>query len=92
MDTSIRFKSNKIGKIISTVQDTGILARYLGLYIECFTHKGMFEWFGIDPNSFPQVYTLEANFIMLSNNFVTNLIMKAWITCALEKNCNYVFY
>ena len=29
----------------------------------------------------------EANFLAVTDTFLTRLIMKAWLTCALESNC-----
>ncbi len=47
----------------------------------------MFDWFQEKPESFKEFYTIEANILMFHQNFLTKLLMKAWVTCALEENC-----
>lgn len=69
-------------------RDTGVLTRYLRqLSLVCFTDPRMFEWFGENAKNFENVRTLEANFIIVTKNFLTSLIMKAWVTCALDQSC-----
>ncbi len=90
VDTSIRFKSNKIDSLLKTSFERGIITRYIDLYLTCFTHENMFKWFNNDVNTYSDVHSLEANFIILNNkNFLTHLIMKAWVMCALDENCKY---
>jgi hypothetical protein len=87
IDSSIRFNTNEINSIIEASQETALLTRYISLYLTCFTHPLMFEWFGETPNMFRNIFTTEANFILINNNFLTSLIMKAWVYCALDKSC-----
>lgn len=87
IDSSIRFNTNEINSIIETSKDTSLLTRYIPLYLTCFTHPLMFEWFRETPQTFRNVFTTEANFILINNNFLTALIMKAWVYCALDKSC-----
>ena len=87
IDTSIRFKANEIQSVLDVNRQTGILARYIGIYLKCFTDERMFEWFNESPDHYANVLTLEANFIMLKRSFLTSLIMKAWVTCALDADC-----
>ncbi len=65
-----------------------MLTRHLVYFkLPCYTNPQMFRWFEENPQTYNHVYTLEANIIMLHRSFVTSLIMKAWVTCALDKSC-----
>jgi hypothetical protein len=91
LDTSIRFKSNKIDDLLKTSLERGLITRYIDLYLNCFTDVNMFKWFNSNENTYEDVHSLEANFIILNKrNFVTHLIMKTWITCALDENCKFL--
>ena len=46
-----------------------------------------FEWFGDSWKSYENLLTIEANILMFHKSFLTNLIMKAWVTCALDESC-----
>ena len=87
LDTSIRFKTDEIGSILDASRDVGILTRYLPLFLPCYTDSRMFEWFGESPQTYENIQTLEANFIIINKNFLTSLIMKTWVTCALDESC-----
>ncbi|CAF1020303.1 unnamed protein product, partial [Brachionus calyciflorus] len=87
MDTSIKLKSNQIGNLIERTNSYGISTRYLDLKLSCFTDSRMFEWFGETSKQYSDIQTLEANLIVLKKNFLTSLIMKAWVTCAFDENC-----
>ena len=72
--------------------ERGIITRYIDLYLTCFTDANMFKWFNNNVNTYLDVHSLEANFIIINkNNFVSHLIMKAWVTCALDQNCKLKF-
>ena len=47
----------------------------------------MFDWFGEKSFDYDQLKTIESDIIIVHKNFLTSLIMKAWVTCALDKNC-----
>ena len=47
----------------------------------------MFTWFGEETKSFETFFTIEANILLFQQSFLTSLIMKAWITCALDRDC-----
>lgn len=87
IDTSIKFTTNEINHIVETVKDVGMLSRYIGLNIKCFTDDRMFEWFHESPDSFSNVYSLEANLLIFHRSFLTSLVMKAWVSCALDRDC-----
>lgn len=88
MDTSIKILNNEINHIIETVKDVGILTRYIELLVPCFTDERMFSWFNEQSAYFEEIYTVEANLLIFNrNNFLTSLIMKSWVSCALERDC-----
>jgi len=47
----------------------------------------MFKWFKETPEDYSNVPSLEANIIFLKKSVLTALVMKAWVTCALDKTC-----
>jgi hypothetical protein len=87
LDTSIKFKSSQIEHIIERVKDVGMLSRYIELTLPCFTDTRMFDWFGESASAYRRVHSLEANFLIFSRTFVTSLLMKAWVSCSLDRNC-----
>lgn len=87
VDTSIKFLTNEIDHIVKTVKDVGMLSRYIQLHVKCFTDERMFHWFNESPDSFDNIYTLEANLLVFHRTFLTSLIMKAWVSCALDRDC-----
>jgi hypothetical protein len=55
-----------------------------------YTDKRLYDWFGDNPTLQSMQYvikTLEANAFLFRKSFVTELIMKAWVTCALDTKC-----
>ena len=88
VDSSIEFLSNKLKPSLTTAIDNGIASQTLNYFnLTCYTNPKMFEWFGESISDYTNMPTLEANIIMLRSSFVTSLIMKAWITCALDETC-----
>ena len=47
----------------------------------------MFEWFGENPQDHQALDSAESGFIMFHKTFLTSLIMKSWVTCALDRDC-----
>jgi len=47
----------------------------------------MFQWFKETADDYSFIPSLEANIIIFKRSVVTSLIMKAWVTCALDKDC-----
>jgi hypothetical protein len=47
----------------------------------------MFDWFGLDVDEYAEAFTIDANIIMFKRTFETELMMKAWVTCALDGSC-----
>jgi hypothetical protein len=87
MDSSIRITNGKLDPILETVSTTGLLSQYIGLKLNCYTNPKMFEWFNETENVYTNLDTIEANFLIMKRNFLNSLIMKAWVTCALDKTC-----
>lgn len=87
IDTSIKLGTSQINHLVTTVKDVGMLSRYINLYVKCFTDPSMLAWFRETPQSFADTHSLEANLLIFHRSFVTSLIMKAWVSCALERDC-----
>jgi hypothetical protein len=73
--------------IIDTLKNLGMLTQFIGLKLACYTNPKMFEWFGEETKSFENFFTIEANILLFHQSFLTSLIMKAWVSCALDKSC-----
>ncbi|CAF5139643.1 unnamed protein product, partial [Rotaria sp. Silwood1] len=52
-----------------------------------FTFDGTFSWFNETSSSFDNIYIAEAGFLVVTDNFLSRLILKTWFTCALDENC-----
>lgn len=87
IDSSIRFLNNEIAPIVNSCTDVGMLTQYIGLKLVCYTNPKMFEWFEEESKSYEDFFTIEANILMFHRSFLTSILMKAWITCALDENC-----
>lgn len=87
MDSSIRLESNEIDSQMETLKTTGLLTQFIGLKLTCYTNPKQFEWFHETSKQYENFFTIEANFIMMKKNFINSLMMKAWVTCALDKDC-----
>lgn len=88
IDTSIKLKSSMIESILQTVREIGMMSRYLhDLLLPCYTDPRMFAWFGETEQAFERVHSAEANFIILHRNFLTEMVMKTWVSCALDEHC-----
>ena len=58
-----------------------------GHYLPCFTLSDTFSWFHETSSTFDDVYIAEAGFISVTDNFLSRLILKTWVTCALDLSC-----
>ncbi len=87
IDCSIRFKSNEIKPIVDSVRKFGLLTQYIYLRLLRYTNPKMFTWFEESPHTFEKFFTAEAGIVFVHNNFLSRLIMKAWVTCALDESC-----
>ena len=88
IDTSIRILSNEIEQIMEATKETGLLTQFIDLSLICYTNPKMFEWFDEKVKSFENFQTIEANILIFNRkSIITKLIMRAWVACALEKEC-----
>jgi hypothetical protein len=58
-----------------------------GHRLPCYTRSGAFAWFNQSYKSYDDIYMSEANFLVVTDTFLTRLIIKAWLTCALDVDC-----
>ncbi|CAF4761073.1 unnamed protein product [Rotaria socialis] len=87
-DASARFNSNSFNPVLIDNYIRGFAARELpDHYLSCFTRTGTFDWFNQSYSQFDEIYMSEANFLVVTDTFLTRLMMKAWLTCALESKC-----
>ena len=87
IDTSVRILSNELKPIMEAAHDVGMLTQFIGLSLVFYTNPKMFEWFGETTNTYANFNTIEANILIFTRKTLTSLIMKAWVTCALDKSC-----
>ena len=64
-----------------------MIKKFIFIDLICYTNPKMFEWFGEKSETYKLFYTVEANILLFHQNFLTSLLMKSWITCALDENC-----
>ena len=87
IDSSIQLFNSSIRPLIETASITGLLTQFIGLKLSCYTNPKMFNWFHEDQTDFDDLNTIEANILLFHKNFLNTLIMKAWVTCALDATC-----
>jgi hypothetical protein len=88
IDSSIKFNNKKLQPTLSSAIYSGLALQTLPAFnLTCYTDKKMFNWFQETPEDFFHVPSLEANIIFFKRSVVTSLVMKAWVTCALDKEC-----
>lgn len=87
IDSSIRIFTDKIGFHLTKLRNTNFLTQYLKHNFSCYTDPLMFKWFKENLGSFQKFYTIEANILLFQRSLLSSLIMKAWVTCALDENC-----
>ncbi|CAF4097400.1 unnamed protein product, partial [Rotaria sordida] len=87
-DTSIRYKTSNFDRLLIDNLIRGFSCRELpGHYLPCFTLSGTFSWFNETFSTFDDVYIAEAGFLAVTDNFLSRLILKTWVTCALDSTC-----
>jgi len=87
-DSSARFNANSFKPVLIDNYIRGFAARELpDHYLPCYTHSGTFTWFGQSYAEYDNIYMAEANFLVVTDTFLTRLIMKAWLICSLESSC-----
>ena len=86
IDSSIYFNSNEMKQSYDTAINIGMSSQLLGADLNYYTNPKMFKWFKEQPKDY-EIKFLEANLLIFNRCFVTSLIMKSWVTCALDVNC-----
>ncbi|CAF1133336.1 unnamed protein product [Adineta ricciae] len=87
-DTSVRYLTSDFDRIIIDNSIRGFSCRELpGHYLSCFTLSGTFAWFNETSATFDDVYIAEAGFVAVTDNFLSRLVLKTWVACALDAEC-----
>lgn len=87
-DTSIRYETSTFDRLLIDNSIRGFSCRELpGHYLPCFTLGGTFSWFNESLSSYDDIYIAEAGFVAVTDNFLSRLVLKTWVTCALDTNC-----
>lgn len=87
-DTSVRYMTSNFDRIIIDNLIRGFSCRELpSHYLSCFTLSGTFSWFNESYSAYDDVYIAEAGFVAVTDNFLSRLVLKTWVTCALDANC-----
>ncbi|CAF4499164.1 unnamed protein product [Rotaria socialis] len=87
-DSSIRFKSNSFSPILIDNYIRGFAVRELpSRSLPCYTRTGTFDWFNQSYSQYGDIAMAETDLLVVTDTFLTRLIMKAWLTCALESEC-----
>ncbi|CAF3193916.1 unnamed protein product [Rotaria sp. Silwood2] len=87
-DTSVRYLTSNFDRIIIDNLIRGFSCRELpGHYLSCFTLSETFSWFNETSSTFDDIYIAEAGFVAVTDNFLSRLVLKTWVTCALDSNC-----
>ena len=87
IDSSIRILNDNIGIQIAKLKKTSMLTQMVWLNLNCYTDPLMYKWFGETNVTYKEFMTIEANLILFERSFLSMLLMKAWVTCALDKSC-----
>jgi hypothetical protein len=91
-DTSIIFKTDALEPLLSITEVTGLFGTFnnFGQRFNhwCQTSPEMFDYFGVkNRDAVGSLNQMEAGIVVYYRNFLNALIMKAWVTCALDENC-----
>ncbi|CAF4545715.1 unnamed protein product, partial [Rotaria socialis] len=87
-DSSIRFKSNSFSPVLIDNYIRGFAVRELPSHsLLCYTRTGTFDWFNQSYSQYDDITMAETDLLVITDTFLTRLIMKAWLICALESEC-----
>ena len=87
-DTSVRYLTSNFDRLNIDNLLRGFSCRELPAhYLSCFTLSGTFSWFNESSTAFDDVYIAEAGFVAVNDNFLSRLVLKTWVTCALDPEC-----
>ena len=89
IDTTIRFRSNLISDILLVSEQLGMVTNDYknSLDLVCYSNKKIFKWFETLEDLYNRIKLVKTNFLVFHRNFLSTLVLKAWVTCALEKEC-----
>lgn len=87
IDTTVRFHSNQVDSITDSIKKIGTLFNYKNVKLNCYSNEKIFDWFNEKPETFNSMNLIKTNVLAFHRNFLTSLILKAWVTCALDENC-----
>ena len=87
IDSSIQILNGNIGNQIAKLKKTSMLTQMISLKLNCYTNPLMYKWFGETNETYKEFRTIEANILLFERSFLSMLLMKAWVTCALDKSC-----
>lgn len=87
-DTSVRYLTSDFDRLLIDNELRGFSCRELpSHYLSCYTLTGTFSWFNETPTVYDDVYIAEAGFVAVTDNFMSRLVMKTWVSCALDPEC-----
>lgn len=87
-DTSVRYLTSDFDRLLIDNELRGFSCRELpSHYLSCYTLSGTFSWFNETPTIYDDVYIAEAGFVAVTDNFMSRLVLKTWVTCALDSEC-----
>ena len=88
MDTAVMLNSKKVQAMIDLSQKTGFVLSITRKDFMCHTNQKVFEWFKESPANYMSMQShIHAAMITVTKNSLSTIIMKAWVTCALDVNC-----
>jgi hypothetical protein len=74
--------------LLTISTQTGIFGTINNWNHTCQTDPRMFDYFDVkNPDVIGSLKQIEAGMVVYYKNFVNALIMKAWVTCALDEQC-----
>ena len=56
------------------------------LDVKCFTALGTLAWYGLAASR-DAIQLIDPGIMVLPRNFLTTVLMKLWLACALEREC-----
>ena len=88
MDTAVVVKTNRLEGLINYSYDVGLVLPLTHHNFTCYTNEKMFDWFQETTSNFASINThIHAAFLTVTKNFLSSIILKAWVTCALDVKC-----
>ena len=88
LDTAIILKTKMLRGLIEFCRDTSFAIPITYHNFNCYTNSKTFEYLQNDAQNFSRLDAhIHAAFIGITKNLLSSLVMKAWVTCALDSNC-----